>query len=295
MPSPYGEARRIAYFRLICQQAEKYLPCEIYFLIDQILRESEQMREALQRYKRITGRMRTRNVCKNYLTFMSWLDLLKVEGDLVSKNANTVFFATLESGKGFELSTDEKLAYFIHLWSRISELQKVVNFLTRSSPTPSGKLNSLGISEHYGESYLEWLVDLALTNPTKREWGAFILTEAGAAVKEQGKDFESSCRTYASAVLGKSIRSDGEANDQLIWHETTKLVRELSVHIRSPVDPSLYAVLPVLLHLQIRLLKKSDTFLTRRKVISLAERAAAPHEAIFTWDSAYKTGFLRLR
>ena len=66
------ETRRLAYFRLICQQAEKFLPCDITFLVDAIPSESRRMRSLLQKYRRSTGKMETRNVCYNYLDFSEY-------------------------------------------------------------------------------------------------------------------------------------------------------------------------------------------------------------------------------
>ena len=293
--TPYGEARRLAYFRVVTEQAAKFLPCDITFLVDQILKVSAKMRGSLQSYKRTTGKMENKNVCYNYLRFSSWLRFLKIEGDLVSKNANTVFFSTLESGEGFSLSTEEKLAYFIHLSSRVPKLREVLGMLSNSRPLPSGKLRALGITEHSAESYSEWLVDLDLAAATRRDYGAYYLSAVGNEVKSDGETLEEACCTYASSILGARVEPRQDVSEDYAWREIVKLAKDLSSHITSPVDPTLVAALPILLHLQIVLLKKRRTFLTREELIALARRASDSHKATFTWDRAYETGYLKFR
>jgi hypothetical protein len=34
--TPYGEARRLAYFGVVTEQAEKFLPCDITFLVEEM-------------------------------------------------------------------------------------------------------------------------------------------------------------------------------------------------------------------------------------------------------------------
>jgi len=223
--TPYGEARRLAYFRLVTEQAEKFLPCDITFLVDQILKVSAKMHSALQSYKRTTGRMENKNVCYNYLRFSSWLRFLKIEGDVVSKNANTVFFPTLESGQGFSLSTEEKLAYFIHLLSRVPKLREILGILSTSHSLPSGKLKALGITEHSAETYSEWLVDLDLATATRRDYGAYYLSPIGNEVKDDGETFEKACCAYASAILSARVEPRQEVSEDYAWREIVKLAK----------------------------------------------------------------------
>lgn len=293
--TPYGEARRLAYFRLICEQSEKSLPCDILFLVDQIVTEAKKMHSSLQRYKRTTGRMETRNVCYNYLRFASWLRLLRIEGKVVSKNANTVLFSTVEPGNGFDLSIDEKIAYFVHVWSRVPKLSDVLQMLSTSRALASGELQSLQITEHSAETYLEWLVDLDLANQTRRDYGAFYLSPTGNEIKTKGNSFKNACCAYVSCVLGQRVEPTSNVSKEYVWQEVVRLTRILSSHIGSPVDPKLVAVLPVLLHLQLSLMKAKHSFMTREELITLAKRSIDPHKAIFTWDSAYNTGFIKFR
>lgn len=293
--APYGEGRRLAYFRVITDQAEKFLPCDITFLVDQILHVSKKMHNALLGYKRTTGRMENKNVCYNYLRFSSWLSLLKIEGDVVSRNANTVFFSTLEHGQNFNLSKDEKLAYFIHLWFRIPKLREVLGMLSTYRPLRSGKLRTLGITEHTAETYSEWLVDLDLANATRRGYGAYYLNAIGDKVRSLGETPERACCTYASSILAARVEPKKCVSEDYAWREIARIAKNLSRHIASPVDPRLVAALPILSHLQIALLNKRHTFLTREELIVLAQEASDSHEATFTWDRAYKTGYLEFR
>jgi hypothetical protein len=293
--TPYGEARRLAYFRLISQQAEKYLPCDISFLVENILREAHRMQDALRSYKRTTGTMGTKNVCYNYLRFASWLEFLTIEGTVVSRNAYTVLMSTLESSRQFNLSEKEKLAYFIHLWSRVPELRKVLNGLSSSKALPSGKLQSPGITEHSAETFLEWFVDLDIANPTKRQFGAFVLTPLGEHLKTESDTVEKACCTYAGYLQGKHIEVGKDISRKYLWRQMLTLTRQLSLHIRSPVDPKLVSVLPILLHLQIQILDEKGILIPLNRLIRLVEKATDRDVAIFTWDHAYRSGFLKFR
>jgi len=293
--SPYGEARRLAYFRLICQQADTYLPCDISFLVENVLKQALKMEDSRTSYKRTTGKIATETVCYNYLRFASWLDFLKIEGSILSKNAFTAFFSTLESTRTFNLSEKEKLAYFIHLWSRVPELMRVLQRLRTSKALPSGKLRSGDITEHDAETFLEWFVDLGLADPTRRNFGAFVLTGIGDHVKKEGKTFEEACCVYARGVLGKDVNLNQDVPASYLWREMLALAEQLSSHIRSPVDPRLVAVLPILLHLQIRILVDKRIFVSRDRLVSLAEKATDQRSATFAWDQAYQSGFLKFR
>jgi hypothetical protein len=290
--APYGEARRLAYFRIICEQGEKILPSDISVLAEQVLNESKKMALALRKYKRTTGKMESKNVCYNYLRFCSWLELLKIEGPLVSKNSYTVFFSTIEPGDGFNLSKNEKLGYFVHLWSHIPELTSSLHLLSTSRPTPSGKLVRSEVSEHHAETYVEWFVDLELASPTRQQFGGFFLSKTGSIVNS-ADSFEKACCSFASSILEHGVELNGEVSLDYVWEEMLSLSEMLSPHIRNPVDRNLVAVLPVLLHLQVRLVLVKHTFIPFDGIVSLAKRATEMHSATFTWDSAYKSGFLR--
>ena len=290
--APYGEARRLAYFRLICQQAERVLPSDISVLAEQVLSESKKVSSALRKYKRTTGKMESMNVCYNYLRFCSWLELLKIEGPLVSKNSYTVFLSTLEPGDGFNLSRIEKLAYFVHLWSHVPDLASSLRILSTSRPTPSGRLVRSNVSEHYAETYVEWFVDLELATPTRQQFGGFFLSRIGSAVNPTDS-FESACCAFASSILSHDVELSREVSLDYVWQELVSLSETLFPHIRNPVDQNLVAVLPVLLHLQVRLMLLKHNFIPFDGIVSLAKKATETHSATFTWDSAYKSGFLR--
>ena len=293
--APYGEARRLAYFRLICQQVEIFQPCDISFLVENIFSEARKMADALRSYKRTTGRMGTKNVCVNYLRFAGWLDFLKIEGALVSGNAYTVFLSTLRNSRAFDLSEKEKLAYFIHLWPRVPELRRILQLLSRSKPLASGRFRSTSISEHSAETSLEWFVDLGLVNPTKRNFGAYVLTPMGDHVNKEGNTVEKACCVYAGDVLGKEIDVNKTVPPKYLWRNMLDLLEPLSLRIRSPVDPKLVSVLPVLLHLQIRVLIEKGILLTPNRLVDLARKATDRRIATFTWDPAYRAGYLKFR
>jgi hypothetical protein len=239
--------------------------------------------------------MGTKNVCYNYLRYASWLDFIRIEGTVVSRNAYTVLLSTLESSGQFYLSDKEKFAYFIHLWAKAPELGWVLRGLSSSNPLPSGKLQSKEITEHSAETFLEWFVDLDLVNGTKRKFGAFVLTPMGEHVKSESDTVEQACCAYAGYILGKHVKLDENISRRYLWRQTLTLARQLSPHIRSPVDPKLVSALPILLHLQIQILNEKAILIPLERLIRLVEDATDRSVAIFTWDHAYSSGFLKFR
>ncbi len=239
--------------------------------------------------------MESKNVCLNYLRFCSWLDFVKIEGPVVSKNSYTVFLSTLEFGAGFYLSVAEKLAYFIHLFSKVPALRSIVKEFSVSRQIGPGKLKSFGLTEHDAESYCEWLVDLDVLAPTKPQFGGFLLTPIGASIKPLASDLNDTFCTFATNLLGREVQFSIKVPPDHIWHEVMDLTKDLSSRLRSPVDPNVVSVLPILLHLQVRLITSKGIFTPLDRLVSITRDAAALNQATLTWDSAYRTGFLRFR
>ena len=263
------------------------------FLNDQILKESKKLGPALRKYKRTTGRMESKNVSYNYLRFCSWLELLKIEGGLVSPTSYTIFFSTLKPETRFDLSEEERLAFFIHLWPRVPELGLMLEELSMSRATTPSAFRSTGITEHHAETFMEWFVDLDLVSPTKAQFGSFYLSPTGNAIRTHRGSHDEACRAFASATLKRGIDLDGNISSDDIWGEIVSITKDILPHITNPVDSKLVAILPVLLRLQIHLLTLRGIFLPMDGIVSRARIAAEDHGASFTWDPSYNTGFLK--
>ncbi|MGA2972971.1 MAG: hypothetical protein ABSE39_10205 [Candidatus Bathyarchaeia archaeon] len=121
------------------------------------------------------------------------------------------------------------------------------------------------------------------------------MTPMGDHVNKEGNTVEKACCVYAGDVLGKEIDVNKTVPPKYLWRNMLDLLEPLSLRIRSPVDPKLVSVLPVLLHLQIRVLIEKGILLTPNRLVDLARKATDRRIATFTWDPAYRAGYLKFR
>lgn len=115
--SPYGEARRLRYFTVICQRLLETPSVNKDYFIDKLLKSLGELNQKLSKYVRKTGVMRTRAVTRNYLSYANWLDFIQIENELVIPNSYTILLANLSTKEDFHLASKEKLGFFLDFWT----------------------------------------------------------------------------------------------------------------------------------------------------------------------------------
>lgn len=293
--SPYGEARRLRYFVLICKKLLQSPSVDINFFIDRLLKSLKMTNPELSEYVRNTGIIQSRAVARNYLSFANWLDFLKIDGRLVVPNSHTVFLANLEGNVKFVLSKKEKVAFFLNL----VKLDDLVDLLSRMKIKNSIRdyVLLLNLSEHFIESYFEWFVDLGLLKPTRSRFGQFKLSNLGYHVGQscRNKQTLEISGTYITQLLDTPIGYNLTISDQDIWDSFEKSLKRLAQHTQSEIDSNLYSVFPLLLDLQIELIFDYHLLIPIKTLIRELQNISTSFDAIFSWDALTNAGYIKIR
>lgn len=291
---PYGEARRLRYFTLVCEQLLVSRSVDIGFLTARILPVAKRINPELERHARKTGVMRTRAVARNYIDFCDWLGFLQFDGRLVTPNGLTVFVANIDSRKDFSLSKREKIGLFL----RIIEKQEIKQLLSSLRLKNRVKDYTSLFSEHFVESFFEWFVDLEVLRPSSRAFGYFILTPGGYQSRESfvtSKSELETSRAFSSFVLGRDISVGLSISDSRVREVILSSLQRLSSHIRSELDSSLYSALPILLDAQLEVAVKYHQLAPLRALIERLEHLSRSENMIFKWDPFTKRGYLKVQ
>ncbi|MEM2146094.1 MAG: hypothetical protein QW279_12085, partial [Candidatus Jordarchaeaceae archaeon] len=292
--TPYGEARRLRYFSLICKELLKSQPINVDLFIDKLLLAVTKINPKLTDYMRTTGIMKTRAVTRNYLRFASWLNFLRIESYFVMPSAYTVFLANLKSRDDFVLDEEEKVGFFLAL-IKIKEVQEVLqNLQTRNSIKKI--LESSKLSEHFVESFFEWFVDLNILRPSSRQFGTFNLTNLGYHTVEAAKSAQilKIIKSYLTHLLGFEIECETHLRDDDIGDLLDSAIKKLGSYTRSEIDQCLHSALPIVLEMQLRLIFCYHTFIETEKLIKRLENISPCHNIIFSWDSLANAGFIKI-
>ena len=293
--APYGEARRLKYFVTICNEMLRYDAVDLDLLIDRLILSVQKINTKLPEYVRTTGIMKTKAVTRNYLRFADWLNLLNIESRLVTRNSYTVFFACLQGREDFHLTDEEKIGFFLKL-SELDDLIRMIKLL-RIRNSIKNLIASLDLSEHFVESYFEWLVDLGILNPINPKFGNFNLTNLGYHVREacnNGKTMIGISETYIEKLLGKNIQHGITISDDLIWFSFHESLKKLESHVRSEVDRNLYSAFPLVLDLQLRLVLKYHLLVSPTELIEKLKHISTDHNSLFSWDQMANAGYFKI-
>lgn len=292
--TPYGEARRLKYFKIMCVELQKSQSMNVDLFIDKVLSSARNINPKLKEYIRSTGIMQSRPVVRNYLRFAGWLNFLKIEGFLVLPNGYTIFLANLEGPEDFSLSNEEKIAFFLALIETDDLLRVLGTVGIKDTFKDSVKI--LNLSEHFVQSFFDWFVDLGILKPTSNKFGMFDLTNTGYHVGQsakKGQKVEASL-TYFSNLLSSPVKYGGGATNENIWKAFEDSLEKLEKHTRSEVDPNLYSAFPLVLDLQTRLIISHHLFMTATELIQKLKDISPNHNTIFSWDRLANAGFVKI-
>ena len=293
--APYGEARRLRYFVVICRELLGLPSVDIDLFIDRLLRATGNINLDLSRYLRETGILQSRAVARNYLRFADWLGFLRIENRIVVPNSYTVFFAKVNGRNDFFLSEKEKVAFFL----KLTELEKFVQLIgsLRIKNSIQDFVKLLNVSEHFIESYFEWLVDLAILKPTQRKFGVFDLSNLGYQVLEASRNARqkqnNTCSTYIENLLGIRLESETRLSEDDVWNLLEMTLSKLGQYTRSEVDSELYSAYPLVLDMQIRLIFDHHLMISIPHLIDKLKDISPSHNAIFSWDSLAVAGYVK--
>jgi hypothetical protein len=293
--APYGEARRLRYFVTICNEVLKHDAIDLDLLIDRIIVAVQKINPKLTEYVRTTGIMKTKAVTRNYIRFADWLNLIKIENRLVTPTSYTVFFACLEGREDFYLSDEEKIGFFLKL-IELNDLLRLIKLL-RIRNSIQDLIVGLNLSEHFVESFFEWLVDLGILNPVNQKFGNFNLTNLGYHVREDctsGKTLMEISETYIENLLGINLQRSIPISDDLIWLSFHESLKKLASHVRSEVDRNLYSAFPLVLDLQLRLVLNNHLLISITELIEKLKHISTNHNSVFSWDKMANAGYIKI-
>jgi hypothetical protein len=295
LPSPYGEARRLGYFRVLMEEAIRRGPIDMDTFLLRVVERTRQMHSDLQRYIRSTGKMETIPVARNYSRFADFLELIKIESGQISATGPAIFFAHLDSSSNrFLLSKDERLAYFFYLWEKSPGLKEITSSFNPAGTTSVKTLRSKLPDEHLTETYSEWLVDLGLAKPTGKTRGTFYLLDEGHKIGRT-KDQALAASIFASSVLSEKVEAGLSLPSDLIWGQVVMGSDALSPEIRRGFDKSIIPAMPVLLQMQLEIVKRYHKFFTVERLLDFCRKSAKEHGATFKWDPIYRSGYIRFK
>ena len=295
LPSPYGEARRLGYFRVLMEEAIRRGPIDMDTFLLRVVERTKRMHGDLQAYVRSTGMMETIPVARNYSRFADSLELIKIESGQISATGPTIFFAHQNpSSNLFLLSKDERLAYFFYLWAKSPGLREIMSSFNPSGTTSVKVLRGKLPDEHLAETYTEWLVDLGLVKPTGKARGTFYLIDQGHRIGKV-KDQAMAASIFASYALTEEVEVGLSLPSDLIWESVTTGSDALSPEIRRGFDRSIISAMPVLLQVQIDIVKRHRRFFTIERLLDLCRKSAKEYGATFKWDPIYRSGYIRFK
>lgn len=293
--APYGEARRLRYFVKICDVVLQSPSVDMDFLISKVLDSVEKLNPELENYVRKTGIMQSRAVTRNYLRFADWLNFILIESRFVIPNSYTVFFANIDEGKGFFLTKKEKIAFFSHL-IHLDEFFHLLSSLKMKNAIKDYIRDDL--SEHFVESFFEWLVDLDILRPTSRSFGRFYLNPSlGYHIRESCKsatDRLMVTKLYATKLMGTPITIDLNIPKDNVWVSFQKSLNNLKPYTRSEVDSALFSAFPVILDLQLRLVFDYYSLVSTTRLIQILKHILPIYGIIFSWDKLSNAGYIKI-
>jgi len=294
--APYGEARRLRYFTKICEDLLESPSVDMHFLISKVLESVEKLNPKLKDYIRKTGIMRTRAVTRNYLRFADWLKFVQIDKRLVVPNRYTVFFANLEQRNDFFLTKEEKIGFFSHLINQKEFLNMIASLKLKNSMKNYIRDD---LSEHFVESFFEWLVDLDILKPTSHSFGRFNLNlSLGYPVRESCKKTPERLeivRTYATKLLRTPISNDLDLTNADVWNSFQESLKKLAQNVRSEIDPMLFSAFPIILDLQLQLILKFFVLVPIKRLVKTLKDVTPSYDVIFHWDELANAGYIKIR
>lgn len=290
--SPLGEARRLRYFVLISSKLLESPSIDMDLFIEKLLKASELINPELLKYIRNTGVLRSRAVARNYLRFADWLDFLRIEGRIVIPNGYTVFLANIDDKQSFFLTKKEKISFFLRLIN-LKDFRELICHL-RINNYIKDYVSELHLSEHFVESYFEWLVDLGILRPKKTCFGSFTLTSIGYQMREALNQNEAINGKYVQLLLSTNISTRLDISDDSLWSLMKQAINKLGRNARSEVDNYLFSAYPLVLEIQIQLVMEHNIVVTVPDLVKKLKEIANNYDSSFNWDNLANSGYIKV-
>lgn len=291
--APLGEARRLRYFVLISSKLLESPSVDMDLFIERLVKATNTINPDLKGYIRNTGILRSNAVARNYLRFADWLDFIRIENRIVIPNSYTVFLANLDKWEHFDLTAKEKIVFFMKLIG-LQDFKDLLRSLRVDNISIKECITLSKLSEHFVESYFEWLIDLGLLKPTRRRFGLFYMSSMGYQIHKAFESEEDISKKYIELLIGKNLSNYLQVSDKQIWDLLGEAVSKLGRYVRSEVDPTLYSAYPLILEMQIRLIFEHQTMISVSDLIKELKEIAPNYDSLFSWDNMANVGYLKL-
>lgn len=284
---PYGEARRLRYAFIICEECTKSKLVDQRIFIKKILDNSLEINDKLNGYKRSTGVLRTQSVANNYIFFCKWLNLLNIENGFIMPSSLSPFVVSLDHSTDFSLTNQEKLGIMTLLIKKVS----FVSFLYRLKNENTAKeFIKEGIENHFVDSILEWLVDLDILKPPSKQKRAFLLSEIGKKM-QKSEELEIS---YCSSILKTNIRITQSINRYDLYHLLRVSIKTMTTKYIHNIDEDYFPIMPLLIYTRIMLIVNFHIYIKLEDLINQIRIDSQQLQLyIFRWDEKFQTGYLK--
>jgi hypothetical protein len=292
--TPLGEARRLRYFSIICYYLKDKKEVDDVFFTEFLLKKLGSFNIKLEKFKRTTGPMRTPAVIRNYISYSKWINLLKKEGHILVPNGYTIYFASIFNSNSFELTTKEKLSYFI-FFLKIPSFKKFLCNLKNKSTAKD--YFYLDYDEHMAETYLEWCVDLDIMTTYSKKFGKFYLNSKFLNFSYLCQDIfpeEVIIQKYASLILNQEIQISSNISNEVLWNNGMISLNKTMAYTKSELDEKLHSALPMIFDLQIEIIIKYNRIIPLKELINRMEVFSRNNNTEFKWDFLLDGGFIKL-
>jgi len=292
---PFGEARRLRYFQIICETLMNAGVSHFDFFSDVVLSGiiNSNFNSHLTRNKRSTGVMRTKAVMRNYISYLDWLKLLKREGNHIIPTSKTIYFGSISKNESFILSTNEKISFFIELLNN-KLFYDFIKIVKNNSVPSDYKLTEY--EDHYSETFLEWLVDFDILAPTSKQRGRFRIYNKYFELINivRDNDRHRAIIEYTSRLLKQKVHSTKVLPDEVIWNRFRIALYKTNQYTKSELDSNLFAASPAISELQVYLIMEHNAYFPLNDLISKMENIAHKNKIIFMWDRIQNVGYIKM-
>jgi hypothetical protein len=291
---PFGEARRLRYIFYICEKLLRKKEIEKDSFIEMLLNDIDLINSNLYDYKRKTGIMRTRAVTRNYISYCKWMKVLKIESDFIISNHVTVYLSEISNNDKFQLNTKEKISIMILLLN--NEFFTKFLYKLKNRSTPKDYINTF-YSEHYIETFLEWLIDLDVLIGSSKIYGDFRATinfHDFPLFLKNNMGIDQILVKYVSLLLNKKIQIYNSFNTEIMWAGAMAALYKTMKFTRSEMDSDLFSAYPMIMNLQTDLILEYGAYIPLKQLISILKEISKNKNVIFEWDYSSNNGYIKL-
>jgi hypothetical protein len=290
--SPLGEARRLRYISFICDNLKEKKEIDEDYFTELVLKKTLKLNAELKKHIRSTGIMRTKAVMRNYLSYCSWLNLIKKESNILISNNYTIYFGYI-SNNNFILSNKEKISYFNFLIKN-NKFKTFLSMLKLLS-TPKNYLNN-DFDEHLIETFLEWCVDLEILTSYSKKFGKYRLRHKFINFPNfviENSD-ENIFQKYSSEILNSKLQISSNISYDLVWDNAMLALYRTAKYTKSEMDEKLFSALPMIYDLQMELILQYNRIIPIKNLILKMVEISKEKKVLFEWNFLADGGFVHL-